>query len=383
MVNQQLLILGKMREIEKEASEWLVKQFDTVIFINDSYDFICKKDSDTFAIEVVRDVHEMSRGQFKRIIEKAGISNHIPLLLYRKDSQWFLDKDYFSRKFKTPEQVKDERNNFLLLLLSSVDEGLTPKAIAKKLGKTKQALNYHLKRMMALKVICRVQSYPYSIYKLTPFGERVKDSLRQSEHLTPLWKVHNLIVGFRIRKMGTFQFVETTRRKVITMNGGWKYVPERIDDYVVNVQDTGLLKIYVPEQYSKDPDITIGEMFSRATHVAQIYVDKYGMTLEPLYVIRKAEKELCKSEALAKIFGRVKLEEMYVNASNGVEALEEPMDSYAIEKLLKLPDVIEKQLTPALEQFSKNIALHLEVLQEIKIAIKKLGEVDKNVANSQ
>jgi hypothetical protein len=276
----------------------------------------------------------------------------------------------------------ESKNTFLPLLLQGIDEGLTPKAIAKKLGKTKQALNYHLKRMMALKVIYKVQSYPWAIYKLTSLGAKVKQLLRQSEHLTTLWRIHNLIVGFRIRNLGTYTFIETTRRKLIQMQN-WKYISENIDDFVVNVQDTGLLKIYVPEQYSKDPDITIGEMFSRATHVAQLYCDKFGMRLEPMYVIRKAEKELCKSEALAKIFGRVKLDEMYVNASHGIEALEEPMDSYAIEKLLKLPDVIEKQLTPALEQFSKNIALHLEVLQEMKIALKKISEVDKHVANSQ
>jgi len=235
---------------------------------------------------------------------------------------------------------------------------------------------------MALKVIYKVQSYPWAIYKLTSLGSKVKQLLRQSEHLTTLWRVHNLIVGFRIRNFGTYTFIETTRKKIIQMQN-WKYVSENIDDFVINVQDTGLLKIYVPEQYSKDPDIAIGEMFSRATHVAQLYCDKYNMSLQPMCVIRKAEKELCKSEALAKIFGRVKLEEMYVNASNGVESLEEPMDSYAIEKLLKLPDVIEKQLTPALEQFSKNIALHLEVLQEMKNTLKKISEVDKNVANSQ
>jgi hypothetical protein len=285
----------------------------------------------------------------------------------------------FSFKSLSQSQVKEQ---FLLLLLQSIDDGLTPKAIAKKVGRTKQALNHHLKRMMALKVIYRVQSYPWSIYKLTSLGVKVKQSLIQSEHLTPLWRIHNLIVGFRIRNLGTYTFVETTRRKLIQMQN-WRYISETVDDYVVNVQDTGLLKIYIPEQYSKDPDITIGEMFSRTTHVAQLYCDRYDMKLEPMYVIRKAEKELCKSEALAKIFGRVKLEEMYINASGGTENLEEPQDSYAIEKLLKLPDVIEKQLTPALEQFSKNIALHLEVLQEMKITLKKISEVDKNVANSQ
>jgi len=285
----------------------------------------------------------------------------------------------FSFKSHQKDQVKTD---FLLLLLQGVDDGLMPKTIAKKLGKSKQALNYHLKRMMALKVIYRVQSYPNSIYKLTSLGAKVKQSLRQSEHLTSLWRTHNLIVGFPIKSFGDFHFVDTANRKIIPMNN-WNYAREIVDDYIVNIQDTGLLKIYIPEQYSKEPDVTIGEMFSRATHIAQLYCDKYGMRLESLYVIRKAEKELCRSEALAKIFGRVKLEEMYVNASNGVEALEEPMDSYAIEKLLRLPDVIEKQLTPALEQFSKNIALHLEVLQEMKTTLKKISEVDKNVAVSK
>lgn len=268
------------------------------------------------------------------------------------------------------------KTSFLLLLLRAISSDLMLKDVAKKLGKTKQALNYHIRKFVKLGVIRRIQSYPYSIYELTSLGDSVKKSLEQSEHLRTLWKAHNLIVGFDILRFGSFNFVDTSRRKLIQMNN-WIYAREDHDDHVIHIQDTGLLKIYLPAKYCSDPDVAFGEMFSKATRIAQWYCDKYDMKLKPMKVIRKGEKALVGSEKLAKIFGRVKLEEMFVNASEGLEELEAPMDSYAIENMLKLPEIIETKLVPTLDQFSKNIELHLEVLQEIKEAVKELKKNEK------
>jgi DNA-binding MarR family transcriptional regulator len=269
------------------------------------------------------------------------------------------------------------KNQFLLLLLSGVNEK-KPKDIATQLGISKQNLNYHLQKLIKLNILYKEQSYPFAIYRLTDLGERVKNSLRQSENPKPLWRVHNLIVGFRILNLGSFNFVETTRRKLIRMRN-WNYAREEMDGYVINVQDTGLLKIYVPSKYTKDPDLAIGEMISEADRIAADYINRYDMKLQRMEIVRKAEKELQNSEVLAKIFGRIKTDGIYVNESDGFEALEEKQDSYIIEDLLKLPIKVadlEKHLirqTEIMDQFSKNIELHLAVLSEIRDAVKKLG----------
>lgn len=374
---QQTTILGKMRDIEKEASEWLSKQFDNVIFIGDSFDFICTKDNEKFAIEVGQSIHDIDREQFRRIVEKAQIANASPIFLYKNKNEWIFDSNYFLIKQKTREQVKKSQNSFLLLLLSRIKED-KPKDIAVQLGISKQDLNYHLQKLIKLNILFREQSYPFAIYRLTDLGERVKESLIQSEHPKSLWRVHNLIIGFRIFNLGSFNFVETTRRKLIRMRN-WSYAREEMDGYVINVQDTGLLKIYVPAKYTKDPDLAIGEMISEADRIAADYINRYDMKLQRLEIVRKAEKELQNSEVLTKIFGRIKTEGIYVNESDGFAALEEKQDSYVIEDLLKLPekvDGLEKHLikqTQIMDQFSKNIELHLAVLTELRDAIKILG----------
>jgi len=271
------------------------------------------------------------------------------------------------------QQIKE---HFLSLLLSNIDK--KPKDIAASLGRSPQALNYHLSKMIRLNVLRKEQSYPYAIYELTDLGKRIKESLIQSENPRSLWRVHNLIIGFKILNLGSFNFVETTRRKLIHMNN-WNYAREEFNDYVMNIQDTGLLKIYVPSKYSKDPDRAIGELIGETSKIAEDYINRYGMKLDRLMIIRKAEKELCNSEILAKLFGRIKLPGIYVNESNGFEALEEKQDSYSIERLLTLPDILEKQLIPALSKFSEQIEKHLAVLDRIGIGIEEFRDVIKEL----
>lgn len=235
--------------------------------------------------------------------------------------------------------VKKRGSEFLLLLLSRI-ESSTLRDLAKDIGRTKQDLNYHLQRLIKLKVLYREQSYPYSIYKLTSLGRRVKDSLIQSEHIKPLWKAHNLIVGFPIKSFGSFKFVNTSSRKIVPMNN-WNYAREIQGEQIINVQDTGLLKIYCNEEVTLDPDLEFGKMYAEAQRIAQFYADRYGMKLEPMKVIRKGEKSLFRSELLTKILGRFKLPDIYVNASEGTEELEEPQDSYSIENILKLPEAVD------------------------------------------
>lgn len=266
------------------------------------------------------------------------------------------------------------KGQFLFLLLSSIDDDLTLSKICEKTGKTKQALNYHLRQSERHKLVFKEQAYPFAIYRLTSLGKRVKEDLRQSEHPTPTWNCHNLIVGFDIKSMGSFNFVETPRRKICEMRGGWKYAAEETGGHVVNVQDTGLLKIYCKERYAKDPDLAWAEMYSEAMRISQFYVERYGMRLQPMRIIRKGEKSLVKSEVMAKILGRFKTEGVYVNASKGPEELEERQDVYYVENLLKLPEKVSQleqhlvnqarmldRQSVVLERYTQQIELHLEV----------------------
>jgi hypothetical protein len=148
------------------------------------------------------------------------------------------------------------KKSFLLLLLSEIEtNGNNISKAAENLKWSKQRLNYHLNHKLNYAgIVKKIQSYPFAIYSLTPFGEQVKKSLTQSEDslFKPLYRCHNLIIGFDIKDFGNFSF---EGKKLSKMNN-WSYyreiIKDKIGEWVINIQTTGLLKIYVPDSYAED-----------------------------------------------------------------------------------------------------------------------------------
>jgi hypothetical protein len=279
--------------------------------------------------------------------------------------------------------------NISLLLLQLIEQKIPihsdskkRDSITKRLGKSKQALNYHLQKLVKEDILNHVQSFPYAIYELTSLGEILKKNLIQSQHIKNLWRCHNLIVGFPIKTFGTFRFIDTENRKIIPMKN-WNYAREQVKDFVINIQDTGLLKIYCPQKYSINPDQEFGKMYAESQSIAQRYCDRYGMVLEPMKVIRSGHKALLKSSKLAQVLGKFKADGVWTDESNGTHELEEEQNEYKVEELFELPDRM-KSVEDAIikqsevnEKLSRNIELHFQVLNEIRDAIKELKEVMK------
>lgn len=273
---------------------------------------------------------------------------------------------------------------FLPLLLGEIsrmptEKGLTLTQIARKFGKTKQSLNYHIREAQDKGLIERIQSYPYSVYKLTSKGERVKEILVQSHpnQNKHLWKAHNLIIGFKITSFGRFRFTPISSGKIIQMNN-WRYMRFEHNGFVVCVQDTGLLKIYCPSRYTTNPDIEFGKMYSEATRLAQEYCDRYDMRLGEIRTIRKGQKSLYNSQKLAEITGRFKRDDIWVDASEGTDELEEPQDSNKIEDLMEMPNritriegLMERQ-AGLIETYAKHLNAHIPVLKGMDRLLKRL-----------
>jgi len=294
--------------------------------------------------------------------------------------------------------MKERVKKLTLLLLDYISEGLpihhtNPKydSITKRLGKTKQALNYHIQKLKKLGLIERKQSYPFAIYKVTSLGERVKDNIIHSDGVKTLWKCHSLIVGFEVHSFGTFRFINTSKRKIIQMKN-WNYAMEKKGDFNIHIQDTGLLKIYCPEKYSRKPEEAFGKMYAEAQSIVQRYCDRYKMEIKQLKIIRKGHKALVNSQKIAELMGNINLGKMWVDASDGTDELEERQDEHDIEDLLDIPkrmDDVEKAIdrqTEAInrqaevdDRLSRNIEFHFEVLKEIKEAIGLLTEKIKEL----
>ena len=278
---------------------------------------------------------------------------------------------------------KQVKGDFLLLLLGEIEaNGDNIKKLAKNLNWSKQRLNYHLNhKLKKLGIVQKTQSYPFAIYSLTPFGQRVKKILGQSDSVKPLWRCHALIVGFEIRNYGNFSF---KNRKISPMRN-WNYCEETIKDSIgvwkIHVQSTGLLKIYCPEKYDENPDLAFGILERIASNLAEKYAETYNMKLGLLKLIREGHKELVNSETLAKLFGKItKIANVWVDASTGTQWLEETQSTNSIEKLLKVPEGISRlenhliKQTQIMDQFSLQMKLHLEVMNDMRETLRAIRD---------
>jgi len=208
--------------------------------------------------------------------------------------------------------------------------------IAKKLAMSKQALNYYLQKFQTAGVIERTQEQPYAIYSLTGKGQAVKKNLIQSEQgiKTMTWRYHNLIMGYKILYWGNFKFLSLSDKRRIQMNN-WTYQRlEAPNGLIAHVQDTGLLKIYGPKICGPDGEELRIKASTMVQEAARYFIDHYDLRVQEPNVLRKGQKELLSSEQLAKLVGRVKTEEFWIDASGGDENLESYDDSFAIESLL-------------------------------------------------
>lgn len=369
----EIFSYGKMRESEEEASLFLSKYFDFVMFVGDSYDFFCKRNGKGYVVEVKRSKPEIQKKQYDRIKEKCG--NNFPILMYKKMGRWVLDYEFFNK-----EWVKKRERNPLLLLLPEISaNGSSLSTITENLKWSKQRLNYHLNRLKLIGLVKKEQSYPFAIYSLTSFGEGVKKFLRQSEKYELLWRVHNGIVAFDIKDWGGFNLVESSRRRKVQMNN-WFYLEEVRGEWKINFHSTGVIKIYVPERYTSFPDSETGTLISEATNIVQDICIRYSMKTGLLYKVREFEKELVGSEKLAHILGRFRTGEIFSNASNGILRVEEKANSHKIEDLLALPKQIEK-LSESLENISivaqglkQHWDIHLPLMQRMDETQKQQQE---------
>jgi hypothetical protein len=277
---------------------------------------------------------------------------------------------------------KRVKNIFLVLrILTEIEQnGENIGKIAINLKRTKQSLNYHFKKLLSANFIKKEQSYPFAIYRLTPLGQRVKIILGQPEGVSNLWRCHDLIIGFNIESYGSFSF---ENRKIKPMKN-WYYTIETIKDSIgewgIHVQSTNLLKIYVPEKYHESPDFAFGNMERIATNLAQRFAETYSMKLGLMRIVREGHKELANSEMLAKLFGRTRIGNVWVDKSTGSSWMEETQSENKIEKLLETPERIDKlenhltKQTEIMDQFSLQMKLHLEVLTEMKDTLKAIKE---------
>jgi uncharacterized coiled-coil protein SlyX len=164
----------------------------------------------------------------------------------------------------------------------------------------------------------------------------------------------------------------------------WFYEEDKVKDSIgewkINIQSTGLLKIYCPEIYHEHPPTAFGMMHDISSRIAEKFRSMYGMKIGLLKVIREGHKELVNSDMLAKLFGKTKIGNVWIDASTGTEWLEAKETDNSLEKLMDMPNrlgLLEDHLvkqTEIMDRLSDNIKLHLEVMTNMNETLKKIQE---------
>jgi len=270
----------------------------------------------------------------------------------------------------------------LQALFSSIERGETRTTMTKLFSISNTALGKRLQHLVGVGMIEQVQQRPYSLYKLTPLGNRVNQILGQSERevYTNVWRCHNVILGWEIKDFGTWKFNEKLQK---TMNN-WIYQELKLKGYKIHIQSTGLLKLYCPEVYANNADEGFDKIVEDAKAVANYIASRYKMKIDNYHRVRNGQKEHFGSEKLAEFIGHMKVGGVFVDISDKQNRrLEADQDNYDIEKLFALPkEVAElktsyKDLTEINGLLTEQIKLHLSVMQDMKETLKDIRDAVK------
>lgn len=376
VISERFFAFNRMRKSELKAGKWLQGQFDSVVFLGKPYDFLCKSKGEIFIIEHTKGPKDIDRGQFYRIKNQIDGKHAKSAIMYLKSGKWKLDFEYFNQDFKSKEEIKKSQEEFLILILSQIEEnGDNLHEICRRLNRSPSNLAYHLRIMKESGLIERVQSYPNAVYKLTEVGRTIKENKAYGDGTKPLYRCHALQIGFPIKDFGSFDFNQIRTRQV----SGWKFVDEKVKDFYgkwnVRIQSTGLMIISCPEKVTDNVNSYFGAMYQVASRLGESYAESFKMKIGNMKIVRQGHKELIGSERIAKLLRPVKMKNIWIDTSQtNTPRLEENESSDSIERLMELPKTIDKKLIPAMEWMTKNIESHREVLQDISTAIKELRD---------
>ena len=298
--------------------------------------------------------------------------------------------------FKMPQSIlptkesktsKPSQKEGLHALLTWIENKETRKSMCYLSQITNQALGKKLSRLKANGLIKEIQNKPCCIYELTSFGRQINSYITQPDYGTSkhkLWRIHNLILGFRIETWGSWQFNETLTKQM----RGWNYQELFIKAHKIHIQETNLLKIYIPEQYDNDPERAKARMYEEGQKIANHVAQLHHMKLKPMHIIREAHKELQGSDKLARLLGSQKLGNVWIDESEkDTPSLEEAGNEYSLEALLEMPQTLKEiqqgqvLFADSLKLYNEQIKEHLAAIKDIRDSIAELRDVMRGIRN--
>jgi len=264
------------------------------------------------------------------------------------------------------------KRKFLLLdILGKINKGIPPYEIAKLYGWSRQRLNYYLKMLKEANLIRLKYRTNVAFYELT---EECKNFyIGYVKPLSSGIRLHNVSFIYPILKEGNL-----TPQKVWQLNGVCNRLKRESNCSIVWNHKNLIINI------SSLVGNNAFDLFNKAKNIADSIAEKiqkdYGFELGSGKLNRKPHFAVL-HPLINQISKHIEFssEEAKIDESEGYGELEF-FDPEKTQKFIELPERIEalenlmsKQIE-ILTEYSKQIALHLEVLNEMKETLKKINQ---------
>jgi predicted transcriptional regulator len=264
------------------------------------------------------------------------------------------------------------KTKFLLHdILNKLALGMYPSLIAERFGWRRQRIHYYISKLISLGLIQEKFRSSIKIYELTSECKNFITGCNQL--LTFNIRLHNVSYSYPIVKNSTMPY-----DKEISVLGYWNKQIKRINNVTIE-KTTQHIIIHVGSLIGSDPFELLNKARSMADEIRILLEKDLGFQLGDPVLSRKPHFAV-QDPIANKIVNHVQIstDQAKLDASEGLGELEY-FDPQAVDNYIKLPEkvaALEKHLikqTHIMDQFSKNIELHLAVLSEIRDAVKKLG----------
>jgi DNA-binding Lrp family transcriptional regulator len=305
---------------------------------------------------------------------------------------------------------RDSKTDTYMRILRLVKEGASRPEIEKALGLYPSKAQYYLARLEKAGLIRTIRSYPRT-YELTAKGLRVLlqgdlqvKTVRPTGAPGPKQvRVHAVQIIIPVLKQG-----ETLPMKKEIPLKGWVQRIVDISDLGIDLDATieitsKHVRVYVHSfnvKQSVQGWVQVAEYIGKIVNVVWFAMRRYGWDIDNIHYkvvnqhlenpapeyekVAQGEVETHLGRQATSIAGNTMNQpaKAWTDKSPGVLTME-TNDALYEQKLLLMPEYVDamyNKVVPLMDEYNKNIALHLDTLREMKQAIQELRDIMRTLA---
>jgi hypothetical protein len=285
--------------------------------------------------------------------------------------------------------------------LEKLDQGQYPLSIAQDLNKSKQLINYYIRRLERQGYIERVVKSSICIYELLPKGKAVLERLVTPSQGAVLPRFHHLCLMFPVLGgfVGLERFLPLARgsqmRGAVEVHGKLEFDGDVFSVSRWHTPRSEQLKIWSPATYERSVGDALMLAGIKLDRAAQEIARRYDLVLGPYRKIQRPEFAY-ENDPYARYWSNisagavVKTDEGSIDESEGPPEVEFFTTEAAV-AYLKMPQEMQRQRSEiqaiketfkeiakdykdTTERFGREMSSHLALISAITKTTEKLGE---------